>query len=148
MEQMNLHKQKLYAVIIAAVGLISVFLPWWKISYGFGGFGGGYSINGLRDLGIISFLGFIGAGVVTFVMGDKSKAFDGQIKMIVAACFGAAALFALIQFLRQTRFTSFGLYLAILAGIAGVVVVYVLKPEQLGGSKPPSTPPSPPPPSS
>jgi hypothetical protein len=145
MEQMNLHKQKLYAVIIAAIGLISVFLPWWKVSFGgFGGFGGGgYSINGLRDLGIIVFLGFIGAGVVTFAMGDKTKAFEGQVKMIVAACFGAAALFALIQFLRQTRFTSFGLYLAILAGIAGVVLVYVLKPEQLG-SKPPSAPPPPP----
>jgi len=147
MEQMNLHKQKLYAIIIAAIGLISVFLPWWKVSFGFGGFGGGYSINGFRDLGIIVFLGFVGAGVVTFAMGDKSKAFEGQIKMIVAACFGAAALFSLIQFLRQTKFTSFGLYLAILAGIAGVILVYVLKPEQLGG-KPPSAPPPPPPPQS
>lgn len=143
MEQMNLHKQKLYAVIIAAIGLISVFLPWWKVSFGFGGFGGGYSINGLRDLGIIVFLAFIGAGVVTFVMGDKTKAYEGQVKMIVAACFAAAALFAIIQFLRQSKFTSFGLYLAILAGIAGAVLVYVLKPEQLDRKSPPAPPPPP-----
>jgi peptidoglycan/LPS O-acetylase OafA/YrhL len=140
MEQMNLHKQKLYALIAAAVGLIAVFLPWWKVSFGFGGFGGGYSINGLRDLGIITFLGFIGAGVVTFVMGDKSKPFEGQVKMIAAACFGGAALFALIQFLRSSQFTSFGLYLAIATGIAGAVIVYVLKPEQLEGKKPPTPP--------
>lgn len=142
MENVNLHKQKLYALIVAAVGLISCFLPWWKVSLG--GFGGGYSINGMHDLGIVSFLGFIGAGVVTFVMGDKSKPFEGQAKMIAAACFAGAALFALIQFLRQTSYTSFGLYLAILAGIAGAVIVYVLKPGQLEGKKP--SPPPPPPP--
>jgi peptidoglycan/LPS O-acetylase OafA/YrhL len=137
MENLNLHKQKLYALIVAGVGLISVFLPWWKIS--FGGFGiGSYSVNGMRDLGILTFLGFIGAGVVTFAMGDKTKAFDGQPKMIAAACFAGAGLFALIQFLRQTSYTSFGLYLAILAGAAGAVLVYVIKPEQLEGKKPPT----------
>jgi peptidoglycan/LPS O-acetylase OafA/YrhL len=140
MQQVNLHKQKLYAVIAAAIGFISVLLPWWKFSYGFGGFGGGYSINGLRDLGIITFLGFIGAGVVTFLMGDKTKPYEGQQKMIAAACFAGAALFALIQFIRQSHFTSIGLYLAILAGAAGAVIVYVLKPEQLEGTKPPAPP--------
>jgi peptidoglycan/LPS O-acetylase OafA/YrhL len=148
MEQMNLHKQKLYALITAGVGLIAVFLPWWKVSYGgFGVFGGlgSYSVNGMHDLGIITFLGFIGAGVATFIMGDKSKPFEGQAKMIVAGCFAGAGLFALIQFLRQTSFTSFGLYLSILAGIAGAVLVYVLKPEQLEGKKPPTPPPPPPP---
>ena len=142
MEQVNLHKQKLYALIVAGVGLISVFLPWWKISYGgIIGYGfGSTSINGMHDLGILTFLGFIAAGIVTFVMGDKTKPFEGQVKMIAAACFAGAALFALIQFLRQTSFTSFGLYLAILAGIAGAVLVYVVKPEQLEGKKPPAPP--------
>jgi peptidoglycan/LPS O-acetylase OafA/YrhL len=147
MEQVNLHKQKLYAVILAGIGLISVFLPWWR--FGVEGLGynfGSYSVNGLRDLGIITFLGFIGAGVVPFVMGDKTKPFEGQAKVIAAACFAGAGLFALIQFLQHTRFTSFGLYLAILAAIAGAVLVYVLKPEQLEQKK--SPPPPPPPPSS
>jgi len=141
MENLNLHKQKLYAVIIAGVGFISMFLPWWKL----GGYNGGYgfavpsiSVNGMHELGIVAFLGFLGAGIIPFVMGDKTKAFDGQAKMIEAACFAGAGLIAIIQFLRQTSFTSFGLYLAILAGIAGAVVVYVLKPEQLEGKKPPT----------
>ncbi|MDP4262615.1 MAG: hypothetical protein Q8941_08795 [Bacteroidota bacterium] len=141
MEKVNLHKQKLYAVIAAGVGFIAVLLPWWSYSIGEFGFGG-YSVNGLHDLGVITFLGFIGAGIIPFVMGDKTKPFEGQAKTIEAACFAGAALFALIQFLRQTHFTSFGLYLSILAGIGGAVIVYVLKPEQLDSKKPP-TPPSP-----
>lgn len=144
MENLNLHKQKLYALIVAGVGLIAMFLPWWKISYGgYGGFGG-VSINGMHEIGLLAFVGFVGAGIVTFVMGDKSKPYDGQVKMIAAACFGVAALICIIQFARQSKFTSFGLYLAILAGIAGAVIVYVMKPEQFKtGAKPPS-PPTPP----
>ena len=64
MEQMNFHKQKLYALIIAGVGVIACFLPWWSVSFGMFG---GVSYNGMHDLGILSFLGFIGAGVVTFI---------------------------------------------------------------------------------
>ena len=118
----GLHKQKLYALIVAAAGIISCILPWWKISYG--GYGIGASINGLHDLGWITFLGFIGAGVVTFVMGDKTKPYEGQEKMIAAACFGAAGAIALIQFLRQTKFASFGLFLAIILGVAGALWVW------------------------
>ena len=118
----GLHKQKLYALIVAAAGIISCILPWWKISYG--GYGIGASINGLHDLGWITFLGFIGAGVVTFVMGDKTKPYEGQEKMIAAACFGAAGAIALIQFLRQTKFASFGLFLAIILGVAGALCVW------------------------
>lgn len=144
MENLNFHKQKLYALIIAAVGLIAMFLPWWKISYGgYGGFGGmSASVNGMHELGLLAFVGFVGAGVVAF-LGDKTKPFEGQMKMIAAACFGAAALISLIQFLRQTKFTSFGLYLAILAGVAGLVLLYVIKPEQLGTSTKPPAPPTP-----
>lgn len=127
----GLHKQKLYALIAAGVGVIAMFLPWWKISLG-GFFGGGMSssINGMRDLGIIAFLGFAAAGVLTF-LGDKSKPFEGQFKMIAAGAFAGAALFTLIQFIRASSFTSFGIWLSLLAGIGGAVIVYVLKPEQL-----------------
>ena len=132
MEQMNFHKQKLYALIAAGIGVIAMFLPWWKVS--FGGFMAG-SINGMHELGILAFLGFVGAGIFSF-LGDKTKPFDGQNKMIVAACFGGAALITLIQFLRQTSFASYGIWLSLLAGVAGAVIVYVLKPEQLGNKVP------------
>lgn len=118
----GLHKQRLYALIIAAIGVISCILPWWKISYG--GYGVGVSINGLHDLGWVTFLGFIAAGVLTFIRGDKSRAFEGQDKMLVAASFAVAGGIALIQFLRQTKFATFGIFLAILAGVIGALFVW------------------------
>ena len=132
MQQLNLHKQKLYALIAAVIGVIAMFLPWWSLSFGsIEGFGrlGGYSINGMHGLGILAFLAFAGAAVLCF-LGDKTKPFEGQFKMIAAACFGGAALITLIQFIRLSSNTSFGIWLSLLAGIAGAVIVYVLKPEQ------------------
>jgi hypothetical protein len=134
MENLNLHKQKLYALIIAGVGVIACFLPWWS----FGGFGINYSVNGMHELGLLAFIGFVVAGVVTFVMGDKTKPYADQEKMIAAGAFGVAGLIALIQFLRISTGASFGIWLAILAGIAGAVLVWVIKPEQLEGKKPPT----------
>jgi len=125
MEQMNFHKQKLYALIAGIVGLISCFLPWWSIGF----FG---SINGMHDLGIIAFLGFLG-GIGCCFVGDKTKSFEGQMKLIAAGCFAGAALFTLIQFVRVSSYvgTGFGIWLSFLAGVAGTVIIYVLKPEQL-----------------
>ena len=130
MEQMKFHKQKLYALIAAAVGLISCFLPWWSFKTSFLGQSFGGSVNGLHDLGIIAFLGYIGAGACCF-LGDKMKPVEGQYKLIAAGCFAGAALFTLIQFLRASSFTGIGIWLSLIAGVAGAVVVYVLKPEQL-----------------
>lgn len=129
MEQMNFHKQKLYALIAGIVGVISCFLPWWSLGF----FG---SINGMHDLGIIAFLGFLG-GIACCLLEDKTKAFEGQMRLIAAGCFAGAAIFTLIQFARVSGFvgTGFGLWLSFLAGIAGAVIVYVLKPAQLESKK-------------
>jgi hypothetical protein len=120
----GLNKQKLYAAIIAAAGIVSCLLPWWHVS--FGGFGGmgGYSINGLHRLGIVAFIGFIGAGIVPFVMGDKTKPFEGQEKMVTAACFAGAAAFALITLVANLHFLSFGIFLAIALGALGALFVW------------------------
>lgn len=130
MEQMNFHKQKLYALIAGIAGVIAMFLPWWSFSSSFLGQSFGGSINGMHDLGIIAFLGFVG-GIICCFMDDKTKPFEGQLKLIAAGCFAGAALFTLIQFLRASSFTSFGIWLSFAAGVAGAVVIYVLKPEQL-----------------
>lgn len=127
MEQMNFHKQKLYALIAGVVGVISCFLPWWSMGF----FG---SISGMHDLGIIVFLGFLG-GIVCCFMGDRTRPFDGQMKLIATGCFAGAVLFTLIQFVRVSSFTTFGIWLSILAGVAGAVLVYVVKPEQLENKK-------------
>ncbi len=118
--------------MIAAVGVLSCLLPWWSFSFGFGSIGGGYSVNGLHEIGIIAFLGFIGAGVIPFVMGDKTKAYDGQEKTIAAACFAGAGGIALIQLLRTMSSLGFGIFLAIAAGVLGALLVWgtIKLPEQ------------------
>ena len=123
----GLHKQKLYALVAAVVGVISCFLPWW--SFGYSGLYS-VSVNGMHELGLLAFLGFIGAGIVSF-LGDKTKPYEGQFKMIAAGAFALAALITLIQFLRVTSGASFGIWLSLIAGIAGAVIVYVVKPEKL-----------------
>ncbi|MBM3417033.1 MAG: hypothetical protein FJY20_11470 [Bacteroidetes bacterium] len=96
----------------------------------------------MHELGIVTFFGFIGAGIITLIrlisfLGDNRNTYERQFKIISAACFAVAGLIALIQLLRVTGYTSFhiytsfGLYLAILAGVVGAAFVYILKPEQL-----------------
>jgi hypothetical protein len=123
----GLHKQKMYALVAAVVGIIGCFLPWW--SFGYTGLYA-VSVNGLHELGILAFLGFIAAAVVSF-LGNKALPFEGQMKMIAAGAFALAALITLIQFLRVMSGSSFGIWISLIAGIGGVVIVYFLKPEQL-----------------
>ena len=132
MEQMSFHKQKAYALIAAVLGVIAMFLPWWKVSFGgiFKMAGMGGSINGMHGVGVLAFIGFLGAGIIT-ALGDKTKPFEGQPKLIAAGCFAGAALFTLIQFIRLSSFTGIGIWLSLIAGIGGALLVYVVKPEQL-----------------
>lgn len=123
MEQLNLHKQKLYALIIALVAFISLLLPWLTTSFG-------GSLNGLRGLGLLSLLG-IGAVVALSLMGDKSKEYDANAKKLVMGGFGAIVLGALLFLLTKNSTygggilgsllkPGLGLWLCIIAGLAGL----------------------------
>ena len=131
MDQLKFHKQKLYALIAAGVGAIACLLPWWSYKASLFGQTIGGSVNGMRELGILVFLAYIAAGVCCFIAGDKMKPFEGQYKLIGAGCFAGGALFTLIQYLRHSDNTAMGLWLSLLAGIGGAILVYVIKPEQL-----------------
>ena len=141
MEQLNFHKQKLYALIIALVAFISLLLPW--LTTRFGG-----SLNGLRGLGLLSLLG-IGAVVGLSLMGDKSKEYDANTKKLVMGGFGAIIVGALLFLLTKNStyggglFGSilkpgFGLWLCILAGLVGIGLTSgIIK---IPETKPPTTP--------
>jgi hypothetical protein len=142
MEQMNFHKQKLYALIGGAIAFISLLLPWLTVS----GLGG--TINGFRGWGILTLLGAAGVIIIT-IMGDKSKPSDDNSKKIAMAGFGAIAAGALIFLLTKNSsygggmFGSifkpgFGLWLALLAGVAGLALL-------MGFIKIPENKPPPPP---
>ena len=151
MEKVNLHQQKLYALIVAVLALIAMFLPWTAqknpLAY-FGG-GGSLNLNGFRSVGFLSFLGIIGV-VIASLMGDKTKGYDAQSKMIAMGSFGAIAAGALIYFLLvATRNKAYGasggigIWIALIAGLAGLAWVSgMIKMQPKAPTPPPPTPPA------
>jgi hypothetical protein len=138
MENLNFHKQKLYSLIVAGVALIAMLLPWITTSFGYG------SGNGFRSWGLLSLLGIVGVGAACF-MGDKTKEFDEMYKKVAMGSFAAIALGALIFFLRINSFggfvkSGFGLWLCLLAGLAGLG--WVLGLIKLPDNKKPPVPPT------
>jgi hypothetical protein len=128
MENLNLHKSKLYSLIIAGVALIALILPW--VSIKFGGFGGG-SANGLRSWGLVTLLGIGAVAAACFFLGDKTKEFDANTKKIAMAGFGGIAAGALLFFLRLNSYgggfssavsAGIGLWIALAAGVGGLLL--------------------------
>jgi hypothetical protein len=119
MEKMNFHKQKLYSLIFAGVALIAIFLPWFSLGF----FG---SVNGFRSWGMLSFFGTLGVAAAC-LLGDKALPFDDTFKKVALASFGAIVLGALIFFIKLSdgfgSSSGFGLWLTLIAGIAGLVWV-------------------------
>jgi len=60
----TMNKQRKFVLIAAAVGIISMFLPW--ISFF------GFSINGMHGSGIVVFLCFAVSGIIS-LLGDQTK---------------------------------------------------------------------------
>lgn len=134
MENLNLHKQKLYALIIAGVALIAIILPWITVSYRFEGYGGGSrSVNGFRGWGYLCLIG-VAAVAVASLMEDKTKEYVGNMKMVAMGGFGAIVLGAVIFFIRISQVggggfqgvkssAGLGLFLEIAAGAIGLLWV-------------------------
>jgi peptidoglycan/LPS O-acetylase OafA/YrhL len=122
----TMSKQRKFILIAAAVGVISMFLPWVSISMGpFGG----VSTNGFHGAGIFVFLCFAACGVLAF-LGDQTKNLDKTFWMICLIAGGLAALIMIINFLQaldSLSYLSFGFYLAVLASIAVVAATYVFR---------------------
>jgi len=152
MENLNLHKQKLYALIIAGVALIALFLPWATVSVRGYGYGGG-STNGLKGWGLLAVAGIAAVAVASF-MEDKTKEYMGQMKMIAMGGFGAVILAGVITFIRLSSAkgkggeldfggavkvsAGLGLFLCIAAGVIGLLFVMgiVKMPQKPAAPKP------------
>lgn len=72
----QLNKQRKFVIAGSALGLIACFLPWF--SYGLG------SINGMNGIGVLVFILFIGAGVVTLA-GDQKMNIPSKMWLPVLA---------------------------------------------------------------
>lgn len=130
MEQMNFHKQKLYSLVIAGVALVALLLPWVSVSF----LGASQSWNGIRGWGLLSLLGIGGVAALSF-MGNKADDYTAEYKKYVMIAFGAVAAGAVLFFLRKSSVagglndlvkTGIGLWLCLVAGLAGLALSYGL----------------------
>jgi hypothetical protein len=130
MEQMNFHKQKLYALIAAGIAFVALLLPWISV-YQI------QSFNGIRGWGILSLLGVIAVVGLTLMEKDKTALYTAENKKYAMIAFGAIALGALLFFLRKNAVvggamfndlvkTGIGLWICLAAGLAGVALLYGL----------------------
>ena len=90
MSYQTMHRQRKLILIAAVVGIISVFLPWITISI----FGLSESINGFHGWGILVFMLYVAAAVIT-CLGSRAQALEKNLWLLVIAC-GVIALFAVI----------------------------------------------------
>src|SRR5687768_4060987 len=120
-----MHKQRLFIVIASAIGIVSAFLPWAKVSM----FGFSTSVNGIDGGdGWISLALFVAAAGITIASGDRKMALEGTMKKAVAGIGAGAAGFMVIELLRiGLSWASFGVYFSLLAGAAIMAIPFVVK---------------------
>lgn len=121
-------KQRKFILISAAVGFISMFLPWASISM----FGYSQSVNGMHDKGILVFICFVACGVIAY-LGDQTKNLD-KTMWAVTLLAGAIALLFIIWYYSQitgsvmgSSMTGFGIYISALAAIGVLASAYLFR---------------------
>ena len=124
----NLHKQRMYLLIIAGAALISLFLPWFSVSAG--GFGS-ISRNGLNSWGLLALVG-VGVVAAACFMGNRTMTLDDNGKKMALAGFGLIAGGALIYMIRVMTVggtygvkasPGFGLFIGLIAGVVGLLLL-------------------------
>lgn len=121
-----MHKQRLGVIVAAALGIVSAFLPWAKVSL----FGMSISAKGTDGGdGFLTIALFAVAGIFAFLGTDRTKAIDaGKVKTV--AIMGAViTVFMLLELLVFIGFSysGIGVYLSLIAGLAVLAVPFVIK---------------------
>jgi hypothetical protein len=132
----TLNKQRKWILILAAIGAISVFLPWFTISAEGLGMRMSESQNGFRGTGVLVFLAFVACGILS-LMGDQTRVLEKTMWM-TALCAGAIALLFVVIHLAKTSGSGdgfgfaqagpgFGSWIALVASIAAMAAAWVLR---------------------
>ena len=135
----NMHRQRKLLLIAAAIGFISVFLPWVRMDVGgfLQGMGVDTSVNGFRSVGILVFLCFLVTGVLS-ITGNQQARLEKTPWMIALGA-GVVALLGAIGFLVGAKnnmkmgmglvdtIPGIGIWLAMLSSIFIVAVAWLLK---------------------
>jgi hypothetical protein len=131
-----MHKQRKFILILAAIGAISVFLPWFTISAEGLGVRMSESTNGFHGTGVLVFLAFIGAGILALV-GDQSRVME-KTMWTATLCAGVVALLFVVINLARTPNSGdtfgiaqagpgFGIWISLLAAVGTLAGAWALK---------------------
>ena len=116
-------KQRKFVLVAAVVGVISMFLPW----VGFFG----YHLSGMHGIGILIFLCFVFAGIIT-LLGDQTKNLDKTMWLITLISAALATLIIVWKIIDASAsnmgsLLRFGIYLAALAAIGILVSAFLFR---------------------
>jgi hypothetical protein len=127
----TMSSQRRFILISAAVGVISVFLPWFTISI----FGETQSTNGFHGGGIVVFLAFA-AAIAISLMGNQTLKLDKIFWLSALASGAIAFLFIIISFGGSSDQIGMGLvdaghgigiWIALLASLGILAFAWLLK---------------------
>ncbi|MGN6604787.1 MAG: hypothetical protein ACTHK8_20185 [Ginsengibacter sp.] len=121
-------KQRRFLLVFAAVGFISMFLPWVSISM----FGFKQTANGMHREGILVFICFVVTGIIAYA-NDQKKNLDKTMWTVTILAGAIALLFTIWYYVQITdsvmgaSFVGFGLYAAALSALGIVLSAYLLR---------------------
>jgi hypothetical protein len=131
-----LHKQRKFILIIAAIGAISIFLPWFTISAEGLGVRISESQNGFHGTGVLVFLAFVGAGILALV-GDQSHLMEKTMWVATLIAGVIALLFVVINLARTSGSgdgfgfaqagPGFGIWISLIASVGMLASAWLLK---------------------
>jgi hypothetical protein len=131
-----LHKQRKFILIVAAIGAISIFLPWFTISAEGLGVRISESQNGFHGTGVLVFLAFVGAGILALV-GDQSLLMEKTMWVATLIAGAIALLFVVINLARTSGSgdgfgfaqagPGFGIWISLIASVGMLASAWLLK---------------------
>jgi Na+/pantothenate symporter len=132
----TLHKQRKFILVLAAIGAISVFLPWFTVSAEGLGVRISESQNGFRGTGVLVFLAFMVAAVLA-LLGHQAQNMDKTMWM-ATLCVGAIALLFVVVNLAKTPNSGdgfgfaqagpgFGIWISLVASVGTLAAAWVLR---------------------
>jgi hypothetical protein len=122
-----MHQQRRLILTTAVVGVISIFLPWIKISL----FGFSKILDGMHGIGIVAFCCFIAIAVLSFI-GKTTNSQNQTIWGITLVAGAGAFISTVIFFIKASNPVSgssaeFGIYIACLAALGVLAFAYFFR---------------------
>ena len=122
-----MHKQRLFIVIAASVGIIAAFFPWVSIFiFSFSGISSEAGSGGLITLAL-----FGAAGGIAIATGDRANELEAKMKKSVAgigaAVFGYLLYYMFIRAEGMLSAMGTGVWLTLIAGLVVLALPFIVK---------------------